>query len=1514
MSRTFPFCFFLLALFWSASLPAQKNSQFQGPSEFLETLHYCEGEITGPPLSPNQASVQDRWNNPIFANPVNNQRTSPGAPLGGGAPAPLAPVDCANGFILTFEDIESNTNTGFDDPTPSPCGTGMTLGEERVNTVCAVFDYISNVIDMGAVNTQIYFTLSEFDGTGPLASAGPLFDVGLAPGTYQGGYLRDHIVNGVDPNPSSYDAVVSFDFGTRFLMGDPIEVNPCLPCPTGGIDMYTIMLHEATHALGFFSWIDQNGTSKHSGLLTGPFSLLDDHMLNGSDANLLTGGGAFAGPLVDISSDVIQYHGPGNTQYEPVYSPSVWSGGSSLSHFDDDRSSFHHVMHPSTSGGANRLYTMPEIEALVDFGYNLQPGVYTGPPADNNYVIGNDDVGYSTTPGTMICIPALNNDVDPDGDVISYGDCGSGCAGSGGDVTLVLGSGTVSIVGDDVCFTPEEWYGGPAVIKYCPTDGKYNSSLVNTDNCTYIFVDVEGPCPGDPCNLVCNGTFENRVDNCVTTLNFLTLWNDCPSTYIVNVCGTRGSADIMARGCPGNSLPVGAFDIPNNHGAALAPFPGTEVWDAPNPDNNTYISMNLDHVNDYVEGIYMELTEPLTPFETYEVSFWAASKTSTSEIGITPSMTTVGFKSDAPVWSGDADVNTVLDWYAPSNSPWFSVFPIASTAKNDVGVWNQYTFTVTPTIPNLRYLVIEPTLQLVAAYRNVIQLDEVRIVKAEPEILVEKTVSDSTPQPGDIITYTIKISNMDATNTATDITVEDLLPPGVTYINSTLSDPPTTHNIASLAPMTSVLVTITVSVDIDAPLGVPITNCAYVTSGNNCLNTSEENCADIVIRATDLAVTKTITSGPGPYAPGDIVTFEITAQNLGEYDTYFVDIEDIMPPGLSYVSHNIVGPGVYDNPNFEIIILSAGAQSVLTLNTIVSSNATCGTMTNCVNLNSMAIPDLVLSNNSSCVDFEVGVEGGIPASFPIHPSGGNKERVRGLHKPDIGLYVTGDFDKELDYGLGEMISLEHHQAYVVKYGTCDIDWQHEVGSPTGDDFGIGIETHPTTGRLYACGNASAPFNYEGVPIPCSGTYVVELNPDNGTAIWGHSIPNTEVADIAVDPGNGRVAVTGTVQGPFTFAGDPFNTMDGADIFVAVYDRDGTELWADTYGSATNKDFGKAIAFNGIGMLYVAGAIEGMPSGPFGFLPPAFAGGPSDGFVGRYSSTGVRQNGKFFATPGNDAINDIDIDPAGNRVFIAGINGGTMTVGGGPIITSFGGGDAFCARLFGSLNGVWAHNWGSIAPNDYAESIVYKNNRVFVGGGFRGTAAFPGFPNPTMTSFAGLDVFMCTMAANSGNPRNNIQSNNVGTWNLCWDIAAGDDRYGYLGGEFYGSTVFGATTLNSVDGNNDAFIARGYGESGGTFAKFGSETDKEEEPSGVLLSVYPNPTTGKLTLTPALGSLGHVRLTLVDMQGRTEVLQESASFEHGNVQLDLSHKAQGVYFLKMESDGLMQTEKVILLGD
>lgn len=263
---------------------------------------------------------------------------------------------------VSFQDVIANSGIGFDDPTH---------GSARRQTFLDVLSYLDAVLDeTGTVDLDIL--ASENDGSGFLASAGPYFFD--SPAGFQNGLVYNHIKTGADPFSEIPDANVTFDFGYTW--------NSETDAPTGSeFDLYTVALHEMSHALGYLSLINEDGTSAISNSDPGVYSGYDSFLELGDGTNLFAAGGDFLGSAADLTGGDIFFNGPNaSLAYGgpvPIYAPGTFADGSSISHVDNSVDS---VMNYSVSTGVTkRVYSSVDLGILQDIGWNISGGASSVP-------------------------------------------------------------------------------------------------------------------------------------------------------------------------------------------------------------------------------------------------------------------------------------------------------------------------------------------------------------------------------------------------------------------------------------------------------------------------------------------------------------------------------------------------------------------------------------------------------------------------------------------------------------------------------------------------------------------------------------------------------------------------------------------------------------------------------------------------------------------------------------------------------------------------------------------------------------------------------------------------------------------------------------------------------------------------------------------------------------------------------------------------------------------------------
>ena len=200
------------------------------------------------------------------------------------------------------------------------------------------------------------------------------------------------------------------------------------------------------------------------------------------------------------------------------------------------------------------------------------------------------------------------------------------------------------------------------------------------------------------------------------------------------------------------------------------------------------------------------------------------------------------------------------------------------------------------------------------------------------DLVTLKTLLSSNPTPvsGETVVFRISVTNGTANTQATNISLTDVLPVGITYLSHTVSIGtyvPVTGvwSIANIANGVAAILDISATVDLGQN-GNIITNTTSAATGDQTdpddgANDLEEQ---IIISSPLLQATKTVTvfdpNGEGLYAiPGNDVTYTISVSNTGDtpIDSGSIFITDSLPNTLAFFNGDADGPGPgLENVNF----------------------------------------------------------------------------------------------------------------------------------------------------------------------------------------------------------------------------------------------------------------------------------------------------------------------------------------------------------------------------------------------------------------------------------------------------------------------------------------------------------------------------------------------------------------------------------------------------------------------
>ncbi|HEV2028613.1 MAG TPA: sortase [Candidatus Dormibacteraeota bacterium] len=309
----------------------------------------------------------------------------------------------------------------------------------------------------------------------------------------------------------------------------------------------------------------------------------------------------------------------------------------------------------------------------------------------------------------------------------------------------------------------------------------------------------------------------------------------------------------------------------------------------------------------------------------------------------------------------------------PAGLTFVSAAPSAGTYTSGTGLWNigaianganatlsiVATVTGTTAVTNTATKTAETETDPVAANNTA----SVTVTGQSADIAITKTVSNPTPNLGSQVTFTVTATNNGPSN-ATGIQVTDLLPAGLSFVTAVPSvgaynSGTGVWTIAALANGANATLAITATVNTTAAT----TNTATKTAANlpDPVAANDSASATVTGQAADVAVTKIVSNSTPNF--GANVTFTITATNNGPSNATGVQVTDLLPAGLTFVSAApSVGTYVSGTGLWNIGALANGASATLSL--VATVNTTAST-TNTATKTAENQPDPVAGNNSA---------------------------------------------------------------------------------------------------------------------------------------------------------------------------------------------------------------------------------------------------------------------------------------------------------------------------------------------------------------------------------------------------------------------------------------------------------------------------------------------------------------------------------------------------------------------
>jgi len=307
-----------------------------------------------------------------------------------------------------------------------------------------------------------------------------------------------------------------------------------------------------------------------------------------------------------------------------------------------------------------------------------------------------------------------------------------------------------------------------------------------------------------------------------------------------------------------------------------------------------------------------------------------------------------------------------------------------------------------------------------------------------------------------------------------------------------------------------------------------------------------------------------------------------------------------------------------------------------------------------------------------------------------------------------------------------------------------------------------------------------------------------------------------------------------------------------------------------------------------GKFFIAGSLN---SGTlsFGGVPITHA-----LFVGCFSSSGTflwqKQDvlyGGGFARPDIDASGDVYLTAASS-------NGDTFNT---YVVTNAYYGAPFTTKMDSNGNFKWAKNAttnavsGCSSASGATSCSVLNGDELDISGSYPGRLKWNGYPD-SLSGGGGYHIFVTRFNASGGI----LGLDSLISTGATTDATAmTGDKYGnfYVGGDFAVTLTVAGTTLNSIGGNSDFFIAKyGTANCSGLISLEAPPQPQFGTPAMAAIEVYPNPATGELTVA-GLATPATYRLL-----GITGTALQQGELPAGSSTLSMPRCAPGLYLLEL----------------
>lgn len=539
---------------------------------------------------------------------------------------------------------------------------------------------------------------------------------------------------------------------------------------------------------------------------------------------------------------------------------------------------------------------------------------------------------------------------------------------------------------------------------------------------------------------------------------------------------------------------------------------------------------------------------------------------------------------------------------------------------------------------------------------------------------------------------------------------------------------------------------------------------------------------------------------------------------------------------------------------------------------------------------------------------------------------GSQDQGRSIAIDALGsVYTTGTFNGTVDFDPGAgtyfLTSTGVEDVFISKLDSSgNFIWAGAWGGGS-YDLGLSIAVD-ANGFVYSTGLFQGTADFDpgagifNLTANSMDGFVVKLDALAGNLVWAKQLATdflVEPGTITIDP-NGNVITAGHYEGNADFdpgMGTLIFSGDGA--YISKLDSAGNFVWAKNLAHPVSQSplsscRATSVAVDIFGNIYTTGnfidTVDFDPSiGNYNLIGDYFG----DAFICKLDAAGNFKWAKPFYGNGNEGGIAIALDASGN-VYTTGILNATADLDpgiGNYNLSSAGIGnhDGYISKLNALGDFVWAKQLGGAVGSElFISSIVIDaDSNVYTLGNFSQTVDFnPGPGTYNLTSSGSYDVFISKLD-NVGNFVSTIQFAG-----LAFDDGRSltlDNAVNIIAtGNFKATSDFdpqaGVFNLTS-NGADDIFIIKLQNE-------LGSSTSINENSWNNMVNLYPNPTTGALTIESDK-IFENVNIMVRNAIGQEVFSKIYSSTNSIALTLDV---APGLYFIEIIDEGKVSNLKVI----